>query len=49
MPRPGEPGLDWAALARTGQPIVLYMGLNHLAEIADALMPAGCRATRRSR
>ncbi len=27
---------DWAALARTGQPIVIYMGLTHLAEtVAD--------------
>lgn len=27
---------DWAALARTGQPIVIYMGLTHMAEtIAD--------------
>ena len=27
--------LDWAALARTGQPIVVYMGLKNLPEIAD--------------
>ena len=30
--------LDWAALARTGQPIVVYMGLAAIAEIAAALI-----------
>jgi uroporphyrin-III C-methyltransferase len=33
--------LDWAALARTGQPIVIYMGLKNLPEIAGALMSGG--------
>jgi uroporphyrin-III C-methyltransferase len=33
--------VDWAALARTGQPIVIYMGLKNLAPIAAALMAAG--------
>ena len=33
--------LDWAALARTGQPIVVYMGLKNLPEIATALMAGG--------
>ena len=33
--------LDWAALARTGQPIVIYMGLKNLAQIAAALLAGG--------
>jgi uroporphyrin-III C-methyltransferase len=33
--------LDWGALARTGQPIVIYMGLGALPEIAGALMAGG--------
>ena len=33
--------LDWAALARTGQPIVIYMGLAGIGEIAAALMAGG--------
>jgi uroporphyrin-III C-methyltransferase len=33
--------LDWAALARTGEPIVVYMGLKNLAGIAKALMSGG--------
>ena len=32
---------DWAPLARTGAPIVLYMVMHHLARVADALMAAG--------
>ncbi len=32
---------DWAALARTGEPIVLYMAMRNLAEIAQALMEGG--------
>jgi uroporphyrin-III C-methyltransferase len=32
---------DWAALARTGEPIVLYMAMRNLAEIADALIRGG--------
>ncbi len=32
---------DWAPLARTGQPIVLYMVMHHLERIAAALMQAG--------
>ncbi len=32
---------DWAALARTGEPIVLYMAMRNLGEIADALMAGG--------
>jgi uroporphyrin-III C-methyltransferase len=35
------PDLDWSALARTGQPIVVYMGVGHLAAITQALMQAG--------
>jgi len=33
--------LDWAALARTGQPIVVYMGLAALPTIAAALVAGG--------
>jgi uroporphyrin-III C-methyltransferase len=33
--------LDWAALARTGQPIVVYMGMNNLGRIAAALLQGG--------
>lgn len=33
--------LDWAALARAGQPIVIYMGLKNLPEIARALIGGG--------
>ena len=34
---------DWAALARTGQPIVLYMVMHNLEEVADALQRGGLR------
>jgi len=34
-------GLDWEALARTGQPLVLYMAMSNLATIAAALMRGG--------
>lgn len=37
-------GPDWAALARTGAPMVLYMAMHHLAEIADTLMRHGLSA-----
>jgi len=36
---------DWTALARTGQPIVLYMVMHNLERIAAALMQAGLDAT----
>jgi len=43
---PDEEGsLDWSALARTGQPIVLYMGLRNLESIAAALMHGGLPAS----
>src|SRR5215213_1349032 len=32
-----DDGVDWAALARTGQPIVLYMAMRNLAAIAEEL------------
>jgi uroporphyrin-III C-methyltransferase len=32
---------DWAALARTGQPIVIYMGLTHMAETVADLVAGG--------
>jgi uroporphyrin-III C-methyltransferase len=39
---PKEDGsIDWSALARTRQPIVLYMGLRNLDNIAAALMRGG--------
>lgn len=42
---PDEGGdIDWSALARTGQPIVLYMGLRNLDKIAQALMRGGLPA-----
>jgi uroporphyrin-III C-methyltransferase len=36
-----EHGLDWAALARTGQPIVIYMAMQNLAQIVAALAAGG--------
>ncbi len=36
-----EENFDWAPLARTGQPIVLYMVMHNLERIAAALMDAG--------
>ena len=41
----GPDDLDWAALARTGQPIVIYMGLGALEEIAAALVAGGLAPT----
>src|SRR5580698_1054463 len=35
---------DWTALARAGQPIVLYMVMHNLQRIANALMAAGLAA-----
>ena len=41
---PNEGGsIDWSALARTRQPIVLYMGLRNLETIAAALMRGGLK------
>jgi uroporphyrin-III C-methyltransferase len=39
-----EGSMDWAALARTRQPIVLYMGLRNLETIAVELMRGGLAA-----
>lgn len=36
--------VDWAALARLGQPIVVYMALTHLPAIARALLDGGLPA-----
>jgi uroporphyrin-III C-methyltransferase len=36
-----ECGMDWAALARTRQPIVLYMGMRNLEAIVAELMRGG--------
>jgi uroporphyrin-III C-methyltransferase len=33
--------LEWGALVRTGLPLIIYMGMTRLADIADALMAAG--------
>lgn len=37
--------LDWAALAKTGQPIVVYMGLRNLVPIAASLVAGGLKPT----
>jgi uroporphyrin-III C-methyltransferase/precorrin-2 dehydrogenase/sirohydrochlorin ferrochelatase len=37
----GEPDLDWAALARPNQTVVVYMGVATAAQIADRLIAAG--------
>jgi uroporphyrin-III C-methyltransferase len=36
-----DEGADWAALARTGQPLVIYMAMHNLGPIAQALMEGG--------
>jgi len=38
-------GMDWSALAATRQPIVLYMGLRNLENIAAALLHGGLPAS----
>lgn len=38
-----EDGLDWKALAATGQPIILYMAMKTLDRIAAALIEGGLR------
>src|SRR5437879_11935503 len=40
-----QDGGEWGALARTGQPIVLYMAMRNLAKIADELMRGGLPPT----
>jgi uroporphyrin-III C-methyltransferase len=37
-------GLDWGALARTGQPILLYMAAATIADVAAALISGGMPA-----
>jgi uroporphyrin-III C-methyltransferase len=39
-----EGGIDWIAIARTRQPIVLYMGLRNLESIAQQLIRGGLAA-----
>ncbi|WP_174301208.1 uroporphyrinogen-III C-methyltransferase [Caulobacter sp. S45] len=39
--RAGEPDLDWVALARPNQTVVIYMGLSTAPTIASRLMAAG--------
>jgi len=41
----GEGNMDWTALARTNQTIVLYMGLGNLEAIAASLMRGGLAAS----
>lgn len=36
-----EPDVDWAAVARPGQTLAIYMGLDRLAAIADRLVASG--------
>jgi uroporphyrin-III C-methyltransferase len=36
-----ERALEWSALAQSGLPIIIYMGMSRLPEIANALMTAG--------
>jgi uroporphyrin-III C-methyltransferase len=36
-----DPDFDWGALARTGQPIVIYMAMRNAESIASALMAGG--------
>jgi uroporphyrin-III C-methyltransferase len=40
-----ERNLEWGSLARTGLPIIVYMGMRQLAEIAGALMAGGLSPT----
>jgi uroporphyrin-III C-methyltransferase len=37
----GEDRINWEALAAVGQPLVIYMGLSRLAEIAGRLIAGG--------
>ncbi len=39
--RPGEPDVDWQALAKVGGTIVILMGVSHRAAIADELIAGG--------
>jgi uroporphyrin-III C-methyltransferase/precorrin-2 dehydrogenase/sirohydrochlorin ferrochelatase len=42
----GEPAADWSALARSGQTIVVYMGVSAAATVRERLLSAGlARAT----
>jgi uroporphyrin-III C-methyltransferase len=43
-PAPDQPDPDWAAMAKLGQPIVLYMGVRRLHHISAALMAGGLAA-----
>lgn len=40
-PAPDRPEPDWTAMARLGQPIVLYMAVRRLPRIVDALIAGG--------
>jgi len=42
--RPGDPGIDWKALARGDQTLVVYMGLSNAGEIAERLVAGGLAA-----
>jgi len=41
----GEPGLDWAAFARSGQTLAIYMGVAAAARVAERLIAGGLAAT----
>jgi uroporphyrin-III C-methyltransferase len=40
----GEPDLDWTALARPNQTVVVYMGVSTAGLIAERLTPPAARA-----
>jgi uroporphyrin-III C-methyltransferase/precorrin-2 dehydrogenase/sirohydrochlorin ferrochelatase len=41
----GEPAADWSALARSGQTIVVYMGVSAAATVRERLLSAGLPRT----
>ncbi len=41
---PGDAACDWPALARTGLPLIVYMGITNLQSIAEGLMAGGLAA-----
>lgn len=43
-PAPGQPEPNWAAMAKLGQPIVVYMAIRKLRAISHALMAGGLAA-----
>jgi uroporphyrin-III C-methyltransferase/precorrin-2 dehydrogenase/sirohydrochlorin ferrochelatase len=43
--RPGDPEIDWQALASADRTLVVYMGLSNAGEIADRLIAAGLESS----